>query len=407
MATHNLKFKASVDMSQANAEIQRAAKGFNIGLVRQASTMFAKQLEELAGSLGVKELAKAFSEVADASSNILRAYQAGGPKLTAFATALQLAIEAVNVWASNLSKAQEASDWINGRLSDRQRATDAADLKYLFATGADRRSMMSEVVAGQEDLLSKRDQLEGLFKALADANLEEAKGSSGFWQGLSDKFGSVLKAVGLESEEQFKASSPNALLDAVKKQILGIDAELASFKDVFDEFNRILDEEAKALAKAAEEEERARENIAEALFAETSSIFAQFDKSSKLEELMKDPNRQNIAQSHVKALEDAIAKMREAFEGGAEINNDALREAISDLATYKRIAETESAAAESEARMSPLDKTLEAMSGLASIGGSIAGESAQVSVDKNIEQTMKFVQQILDNTRQMNDTLNS
>ena len=111
MATeHEIKFKASVDMNQANSQIQSAAQKFNIGLVRQAVNMFGKELETLAGNLGAEKFAHALKETTDAANDAIRAFQAFGMAGAAIAlgiTAINKFVEAQNKAADALMSASE------------------------------------------------------------------------------------------------------------------------------------------------------------------------------------------------------------------------------------------------------------------------------------------------------------
>lgn len=387
MATeHDIKFRASVDMSQANSQIQSAAQKFNIGLVRQAVGMFGKELETLAGNLGAEKFANALKDVTSAANDAIRAFQAFGMA----GAAIALGINAINKFVEAQNKAVDAlisaSDKINSLVKwDLER-----DFKRSIESETD-----PEKLAGMKDVAA----------AQAKRQREQLSSAQAQLQSIYSRYGGKdqrsMSSEDRSAVEQLEATISN-LVDGVKQAELTVDyidsklenrkkeSEAAAEKERREE-ERTLEWAKKLVEQKKKELEENRKNSVD--------ILASFDKSNRLKDLgdalrgEDGEARATAGQtvlSELKSWQQAIDDFRQKIDDGVQIDNNALVEAISNVKAFQDLANLigdgkDKKDAEKQAKA--LEKTLNAVSNLAAIGGQeAAGVKAQTNdYIKNIE----------------------
>ena len=387
MATeHEIKFKASVDMNQANSQIQSAAQKFNIGLVRQAVNMFGKELETLAGNLGAEKFANALKETTDAANDAIRAFQAFGMA----GAAIALGITAINKFVEAQNKAADALMSASEKINSLVKWDLERDFKRSIDSETD-----PEKLAGMKDTAAAqaKRQRDALSSAQADL------------QALYRRYGgrnqSSMSSADRSAAQQLEATISN-LVDGIKQAELTVD-----YIDSVLE-NRKKESEAEA-EKERREEERTlewarkvteqRKKELEENQQRSVDIFASFDKANRLKDLSdalrgEDGGAKATAGetvlSELKHWQQVIEDFRSQLADGIQIDNNALVEAISNVKAFQDLAELigdgeDKKDAEKQAKA--LEKTLNAVSNLAAIGGQeAAGVKAQTNdYIKNIE----------------------
>jgi hypothetical protein len=387
MATeHEIKFKASVDMSQANSQIQSAAQKFNIGLVRQAVNMFGKELETLAGNLGAEKFANALKETTDAANDAIRAFQAFGMA----GAAIALGITAINKFVEAQNKAADALMSASEKINSLVKWDLERDFKRSIESETD-----PEKLAGMKDTAAAqaKRQRDALSSAQADL------------QSLYSRYGGKdqrsMSSEDRSAAQQLEATISN-LVDGIKQAELTVD-----YIDSILE-NRKKESEAEA-EKERREEERTldwarkvteqRKKELEENKQRSVDIFASFDKSNRLKGLSEALRGEDgeakatageTVLSELKHWQQVIEDFRSQLADGIQIDNNALIEAISNVKAFQDLADLigdgeDKKDAEKQAKT--LEKTLNAVSNLAAIGGQeAAGVKAQTNdYIKNIE----------------------
>lgn len=386
MATeHEIKFKASVDMSQANSQIQSAAQKFNIGLVRQAVNMFGKELETLAGNLGAEKFANALKNVTSAANDAIRAFQAFGMA----GAAIALGINAINKFVEAQNKAADALISASNKINSLVKWDLERDFKRSIEAETDPEKLagMKSNAAAQarskrKELSSEQAQLSEIYKKYTPKDKEKARP-------LSDE--DRAKAQQLEA-------TISELVDGIKQAELTvdyIDSVLENRKKEAEEERR---EEERTLEWARKVTEQRKKELEENK-QRSVDIFASFDKANRLKDLSdalrgEDGGAKAAAGetvlSELKHWQQVIEDFRSQLADGIQIDNSALVEAISNVKAFQDLADLigdgeDKKDAEKQAKT--LEKTLNAVSNLAAIGGQeAAGVKAQTNdYIKNIE----------------------
>lgn len=387
MATeHEIKFKASVDMSQANSQIQSAAQKFNINVVRQAVNMFGDQIERMTEAAGMTKFADAMKLATSSIENAIRGYNALGMAGGAAAAALTLLTQAFISSSRTIEKNQGLLSKIYNRRNDEKNKDEKADTVFQFLEGDE-----NERNALYQLALDSAAKLQQDIDA-ANRAIDESKEKL--------KNGKLDKAN--ETNEQLKIISHNEYVKNWQKDL----NEINDFLKIFDE---ILNEENDEKARLAEEEQRLNDEIIAAKEQELKdlqenrlrslNIFSQFDRSQDLKHLTDalnggDPTARaaasDIINSELQKWTQIVEDFRTQLEDGVQIDNNALTEAISNLKAFQNLADfigdgEDKKDAEKQAKT--LEKTLNAVSNLAAIGGQeAAGVKAQTNdYIKNIE----------------------
>ena len=382
MATeHDIKFKASVDMSQANSQIQSAARKFNINVVRQAVHMFGDQLERMTEAAGMTKFADAMKLATSSMENAIRGYNALGMAGGAAAAALTLLAEAVIATSRDM---QEQSDFLTGvknRRRSEQREQDKADISYAFLTGDQnsRDELYNEMVADASSYQSKIDEA----NAIIDRAFAKMK------EGITDPE--------LANQIQQEIARQEGLVEAWT-------SELNAINDVIKDFEDILNDENAETARLVEEEQRLNDEIAAAKEKELKSLeenrkrsldmFSSFDQANYISGLRDalnadDKRSKEFASetilSELQRWQSTIDDFRTQLEEGIQIDNNALADAFSNLRIFEGLAEELDDIQKDDTKR--IDKTLQAVSNLAAIGGQeAAGVKAQTNdYIKNIE----------------------
>lgn len=384
MATeHEIKFKASVDMSQANSQIQSAAQKFNIGLVRQAVHMFGEQLTNLSEAAGLSEFSNSIKTATSTIENSIRAYNALGVAGGAAAAALTLLTQAFISSSRTIEKNQELLSKIYNRRNDEKNKDEKADTVFQFLEGDENeRNALYQLALDsaaklQQDIDAANKAIDESKEKLTNGKLDKAN----------------------ETNEQLKIISHNEYVKNWQK-------ELNEINDVLKIFDEILNEENDEKARLAEEEQRLNDEIIAAKEQELKNlqenrlrslnIFSQFDRSQDLKHLTDalnggDPTARAAASdiifSELQKWTQIVEDFRTQLEDGVQIDNNALTEAISNVKAFQGLADLIGDEKDAEKQAKTLEKTLNAVSNLAAIGGQeAAGVKAQTNdYIKNIE----------------------
>lgn len=384
MATeHEIKFKASVDMSQANSQIQNAAKKFNLNVVRQAVHMFGEQLTNLSEAAGLSEFSNSIKTATSTIENSIRAYTALGVAGGAAAAALTLLTQAFISSSKTIEKNQELLSKIYNRRNDEKDKDEKADTVFKFLEGDE-----NERNALYQTALDSAAKLQQDIDA-ANRAIDESKEKL--------KNGKLDKAN--EINEELKIISHNEYVKNWQKEL----NEINDFLKIFDE---ILNEENDETARRVEEEQRLNDEIIAAKEQELKNlqenrlrslnIFSQFDRSQDLKNLRDalnggDPTARaaasDIITSELQKWTQIVEDFRTQLEDGVQIDNNALNEAISNINAFQNLADIIGDEKDAEKQAKTLEKTLNAVSNLAAIGGQeAAGVKAQTNdYIKNIE----------------------
>lgn len=382
MATeHEIKFKASVDMSQANSQIQSAAKKFNLNVVRQAVHMFGEQLTNLSEAAGLSEFSNSIKTATSTIENSIRAYNALGVAGGAAAAALTLLTEAFIATSKDMEEQREVLSRAFKRRDTEENEKAKSELSLQFLEGDD-----------------------NVRNALYQSLLDEATD----YQSAIDEANSIID----EAREKMKSSLDPAEITELQKTIAAQDAlvgvwqkELNLINDVLKEYDDILNSEAEEAAKRAAEEAQLEEEIIKEKERELKKlqenrqrsldIFAQFDRSQDLKNLTdalrgNDPTAKaaasDIITSELQKWTQIVEDFRKQLEDGVQIDNNALNEALSNFKVFQDLAESIQEDDKKD-QAKALEKTLNAVSNLAAIGGQeAAGVKAQTNdYIKNIE----------------------
>lgn len=382
MATeHDIKFKASVDMSQANSQIQNAAKKFNLNVVRQAVHMFGEQLTNLSEAAGLSEFSNSIKTATSTIENSIRAYNALGVAGGAAAAALTLLTEAFIATSKDMEEQREILSRAFKRRDTEENEKAKSELSLQFLEGDD-----------------------NVRNALYQSLLDEATD----YQSAIDEANSIID----EAREKMKNSLDPDEITELQKTIAAQDAlvgvwqkELTLINDVLKEYDDILNSEAEEAAKRAAEEAQLEEEIIKEKEKELKKlqenrqrsldIFAQFDRSQDLKNLTdalrgNDPTAKaaasDIITSELQKWTQIVEDFRKQLEDGVQIDNNALNEALSNFKVFQDLAESIQEDDKKD-QAKTLEKTLNAVSNLAAIGGQeAAGVKAQTNdYIKNIE----------------------
>lgn len=382
MATeHEIKFKASVDMNQANSQIQNAAKKFNLNVVRQAVHMFGEQLTNLSEAAGLSEFSNSIKTATSTIENSIRAYNALGVAGGAAAAALTLLTEAFIATSKDMEEQREILSRAFKRRDTEENEKAKSELSLQFLEGDD-----------------------NVRNALYQSLLDEATD----YQSAIDEANSIID----EAREKMKNSLDPDEITELQKTIAAQDAlvgvwqkELTLINDVLKEYDDILNSEAEEAAKRAAEEAQLEEEIIKEKEKELKKlqenrqrsldIFAQFDRSQDLKNLTdalrgNDPTAKaaasDIITSELQKWTQIVEDFRKQLEDGVQIDNNALNEALSNFKVFQDLAESIQEDDKKD-QAKTLEKTLNAVSNLAAIGGQeAAGVKAQTNdYIKNIE----------------------
>ena len=382
MATeHDIKFKASVDMSQANSQIQNAAKKFNLNVVRQAVHMFGEQLTNLSEAAGFSEFSNSIKTATSTIENSIRAYNALGVAGGAAAAALTLLTEAFIATSKDMEEQREVLSRAFKRRDTEENEKAKSELSLQFLEGDD-----------------------NVRNALYQSLLDEATD----YQSAIDEANSIID----EAREKMKNSLDPTEITELQKTIAAQDAlvgvwqkELNLINDVLKEYDDILNSEAEEAAKRAADEAQLEEEIIKEKEKELKKlqenrqrsldIFAQFDRSQDLKNLTdalrgNDPTAKaaasDVITSELQKWTQIVEDFRQQLEEGVQIDNNALNEALSNFRVFQDLAESIQEDDKKD-QAKALEKTLNAVSNLAAIGGQeAAGVKAQTNdYIKNIE----------------------
>lgn len=382
MATeHDIKFKASVDMSQANSQIQNAAKKFNLNVVRQAVHMFGEQLTNLSEAAGFSEFSNSIKTATSTIENSIRAYNALGVAGGAAAAALTLLTEAFIATSKDMEEQREVLSRAFKRRDTEENEKAKSELSLQFLEGDD-----------------------NVRNALYQSLLDEATD----YQSAIDESNSIID----EAREKMKSSLDPTEVTELQKTIAAQDAlvgvwqkELNLINDVLKEYDDILNSEAEEAAKRAADEAQLEEEIIKEKEKELKKlqenrqrsldIFAQFDRSQDLKNLTdalrgNDPTAKaaasDVITSELQKWTQIVEDFRQQLEEGVQIDNNALNEALSNFKVFQDLAESIQEDDKKD-QAKALEKTLNAVSNLAAIGGQeAAGVKAQTNdYIKNIE----------------------
>lgn len=400
MATHELTFKANVDMSTANQQIQTAARGFNIGMVRQATNLFGQQLETLANELGAIELADSFSEVTKAATDAMTVFRSvgGGPvgvALAGFSAILNTIINDLKNYDALLKNA--ASDFSSIQSRQSQRNLDESNARlintYIESDAQSRSETRATYQAGYQEQLDIRNELEAAILEAAEkvrtGEVTDTREYETYVEDLKSKLSEIDQTI--------------STMESVISQLDAIDEQ------IFQEEVKRKEEELKLEVELQQAAEKKAEKERAAAIAEVdrfNSILASFDESQRV-----DTFREKLQAGDTTTLErvrnlseNARQQIEVLRESGGQSNE--LAEAIRQFNLYSGLEKNYKEPEETkEKEDTSFAGVFEKMSDLAAIGGSVAGESTLSQQDQLQIDRQNMIRDIRDYVNSLKTTI--